>query len=531
MNFLLTWQEFIKESTHNTILNFLSFEKYPFAKEDLRRAHSKYPSLSKESRELISKMPINSSGVHRINLNEGRIKLTLIYGDLKDNLLNLNENTNYDAWYLDGFSPSKNPEMWSREMAMKIGEVSNSSTTIATYSVAGVVKENLSEAGFLVKKINGFGTKRQMLSGSSLAKKVRLKSSKKKICIVGAGIAGCSLSKILSDRNHEVTIFDKEESAASLATGNPVLVIYPRLSAYDTPHARFSIESFLYSSKFYDHLDSQYWNKSGVLMMNFDENSNKRENSLLNTREDQDLFIKLDSIQASFRSGIEVQNGGLFFQNAGYIEPKYLCDEMLSHGNIVTNFLEEVISVKKINESNKVITTKGEYEFDEVCFCNSYSLNKIFNFEGLSKKRGQVSIVSTNNILNKLKFPICAGGYLSPNIEGNHTAGSSYSNVTSSEILEKEHHETLKKINKIYEGNLEIIDGKVGFRAVTRDRVPLAGKFKDFYVNIGHGSRGATSAPICSEYIADLIENKPLPIGSEIEKILNPERFIPKNLQ
>ena len=89
----------------------------------------------------------------------------------------------------------------------------------------------------------------------------------------------------------------------------------------------------------------------------------------------------------------------------------------------------------------------------------------------------------------------------------------------------KDHRENITKLNRIIEGNYLIKDGWVGIRATTPDRLPLSGSKENLFVNIGHGSRGTSSAPFCSQYIADLIDNLPLHIESEIITALSPTRF------
>ena len=106
--------------------------------------HSQYPTLVTESKELVSKLPLNAKGLHRINFAKGRITLSLLYGDLDETVNELkNPQVKYDSWYLDGFSPAKNPEMWSAEIASCLAEASHSETTFSTYTVAGFVKKEL----------------------------------------------------------------------------------------------------------------------------------------------------------------------------------------------------------------------------------------------------------------------------------------------------------------------------------------------------------------------------------------------------
>ena len=488
--------------------------------------HSQYPTLANESKELISKLPLNAKGLHRINFAKGKITLSLLYGDLDQTLNELkNPQIKYDAWYLDGFSPAKNPEMWSAEIASCLAEASHSETTFSTYTVAGFVKKNFERANFSLFKLKGFGKKRSMLSGKSNSEEKKIIIKKKTIGIVGAGIAGCSLAKILAERGHNVIIFDKEDGPSKAATGNPFLVAYPRLSAHDSPYARFSLHSYLFSSRFYDDMDTKFWKKSGVLMLGFDENSLKREKALCNSRKDTVLFEKLDKELASKKAGFKINHGGLFFKDAGYIDPEGLCEEMIDNELIEKKFKEEVKTLKKESDHFYLKTENSEYVLDHVCLCNAFMVNQFSDLQGISKKRGQVTYISTDKSLKNLKFPICAGGYLSPKSGDKHLIGSSYSKSISKELIQEEHDENLEKIRTIYDHEINLIGGRVGFRTVTKDRLPLAGVVNGIHINVGHGSKGSTSAPLCSEYIADLIDGTTLPIDSFVAEAMKPDRF------
>ena len=164
-------------------------------------------------------------------------------------------------------------------------------------------------------------------------------------------------------------------------------------------------------------------------------------------------------------------------------------------------------------------------EYQEVCLCAGYTSKELLNFSGLSSKRGQISYVDSSKEFENLKFPICASGYFSPKVKSSHVLGSSYSDVTNELVLEEEHIGNKKKLKAIHDFNVNIHGGNVGFRAVTKDRLPLIGCNKGIYVNTGHGSRGSTSSPLCAEIIADLIDNRPLPVDYEVAVALDVNRF------
>ena len=259
--------------------------------------------------------------------------------------------------------------------------------------------------------------------------------------------------------------------------------------------------------------------------MSHDDSSLKRQNSLLNARPDKTLFEGLNLEEASERAGIKLNNGGIFFKEGGFIETKVLCRDLLIHNNINLILSSKIEKIETNIDSHKIFVKGKVYEYEEVCLCTGYASENLLDLPGLSSKRGQISYVESSNEIKNLKFPVCASGYFSPKVKGFHVLGSSYSDVANETILEEEHTDNKRKLNAIHDFNVNIHDGYVGFRAVTKDRLPLIGSNKGIYVNTGHGSRGSTSSPLCAEIIADLIDNKPLPVDYEVAIALDVNRF------
>ena len=414
--------------------------------------------------------------------------------------------------------------MWSKEIFKQMNLSSHRDTTFATFTSARLVKNNIEQSGFTYELAEGFSNKRHMLKGKAQTKKLK-GGSKKKIAVIGSGIAGSILAYKLAERGHEVDVYEQNEAACSGASGNDILITYPRLSAFDSPYARFCLHSFLFASSFYDQLKTNAWHNSGVLLMNHDDSSLKRQNSLLNARPDNELFEELSHEEASKKAGLQLNNGGIFFKKGGYIEPVALCQDLLSHKNINLKLSSMVKKIYK-DKDNLTLSSNGEVsEYQEVCLCAGYTSKKLLNFSGLSSKRGQISYVNSSKEFENLKFPICASGYFSPKVKDCHVLGSSYSDSTNDNILDEEHNSNKEKLKAIHNLNVNIVDGKVGFRAVTKDRLPLIGINKGIYLNTGHGSRGSTSSPLCAEIIADLIDNRPLPVDHEVAIALDANRF------
>ena len=163
LNFLATWLAWQNDPARSRELHFVSLEKHPFADDDLAQLHAAWPELTLLAQELRRHWPPLLAGEHRIELAQGRVVLRLVFGDALDALSGLAAAV--DAFYLDGFSPARNPELWSPALCRALACHAVPGATLATWSVAGSVRRALSAARFAVEKRPGFASKRQMLVG------------------------------------------------------------------------------------------------------------------------------------------------------------------------------------------------------------------------------------------------------------------------------------------------------------------------------------------------------------------------------
>ena len=163
LNFLATWQAWHLDPQRSTYLHYIAAELHPFSRADLAQLHSRWPELAPFAAELQANWPPLRPGVHHLMLAGGNVTLSLIFGDALMLLPYLE--TRYDALYLDGFAPQKNPALWSEDLLSTVSNNAAPEATLATWCVAGDVRRALSEAGWQVGKQNGFGSKRHMLCG------------------------------------------------------------------------------------------------------------------------------------------------------------------------------------------------------------------------------------------------------------------------------------------------------------------------------------------------------------------------------
>ncbi len=161
LNFLETVRQWNEIKPDGAQLNFVSFEQFPIKTDDMRKALSQWPELDKLAAKLGELWKLEFEILEEEFSAD--IRLVVFMSDANVRLPQLELAA--DAWYLDGFAPSRNPELWNEELIRTVFEKTAPGGTFATYSCAGFVRRNLLNAGFTVEKQHGFGAKREMLSG------------------------------------------------------------------------------------------------------------------------------------------------------------------------------------------------------------------------------------------------------------------------------------------------------------------------------------------------------------------------------
>lgn len=165
LNFLETVRQFHLLADSDATMEFISFEQYPMTAEEMKKALSRWETLHTEAEKLLQNWsPEKASEKSKVDFDfSDRIKITVHIADANEQLSNLTFKA--DAWYLDGFSPAKNPQLWNEALMEEVGRHTASDGTFATYTAAGFVRRGLQAAGFEVEKTRGFGRKRDMLIG------------------------------------------------------------------------------------------------------------------------------------------------------------------------------------------------------------------------------------------------------------------------------------------------------------------------------------------------------------------------------
>ena len=575
LNFLCAWQAFAEHAPAGARLHFVSVEKYPLDGEDLRRALALWPELAVFSTPLLEQYAGIQPGFQRLLFDGGRVLLTLLVGDALECLPQLDAQV--DAWFLDGFAPAKNPQMWTPELFTQLARLSAPGASLATFTCAGTVRRGLIEAGFRMEKVKGFGHKREMLAGLYEGQPAAAgkpwfarppRPAERRALIIGAGLAGCASAASLAARGWQVTLLERHGEVAEEGSGNPQGVLYLKLSAHGTPLSRLLLAGFGYTRRLLERLERGVdWDACGVLQLAFDAKEAERQAQLA-AAFPPGLLQPLTQAEAEQRAGIALPSGGLFYPEAGWAHPPALCRLLARHPNIRLLTHREALSIRRADGEWQALGADDGLlaaapilvlanATDAAAFAPTHHLP-------LKRIRGQITRVPATPASRALRTVLCAEGYVAPPRGDEHTVGASFDLHNRQQgVTTEEHIGNLNRLREISADLAERLEtdrldpaslhGRAAYRCTSPDYLPLVGPLADplafaeryavlardarqvpdapcpwldgLYVNLAHGSRGVVTAPLCGELLAAWLENEPLPLPLAVAEACHPNRF------
>ena len=580
LNFLCAWQLFEATAKPDARLHYISVEKYPLTRDDLQRALALWPELAHYSEQLLASYYAVHQGFQTFTLANGRVTLTLLIGDALEQLPHLDAQV--DAWFLDGFAPAKNPDMWTPELFAQLARLAAPDATISTFTSTGWVRRALNEAGFKMRRTPGIGHKWEILRGVFLglpekplaedsvkpwfARPPQLNGPRTAL-VIGGGLSGCASANSLARRGWNVYLLERHERLAYEASGNPQGVLYLKLSAHGTALSQLIVSGFGYTRRLLEQLQrGRDWDDCGVLQLGFNAKEAERQAHLAAAFAPA-LVHLLDQAHAQALAGVELAHGGLFYPEGGWVHPPALCQYQAMHPNVQVLTHHEVLHLTKADDvwqacqgeqvlaSAPVVILAGAAEVKRFPASSRLPLKRI---------RGQITQLPETASSGVLKTVVCAEGYVAPVRLGEHTLGASFDF----------HNEDLTTTPEGHQGNLDMLheisadlterlggeqldphtlQGWAAFRCTSPDYLPIVGPLSDpdafasayavlgkdarqvpdidcpwlhgLYVNSGHGSRGLITAPLSGELMAAWINHEPLPVPRCIAEACHPNRF------
>ena len=584
LNFLTLWQafeDFCKNQPQATLkrLHFISFEKFPLTVKDLHAAHAHWPELADFAQQLQQQWPLPIAGCHRILLAEGRITLDLWFGDINELIPQLDDtlNNQVDAWFLDGFAPSKNPDMWTPQLFNAMAKFARTGSTLATFTCAGFVRRGLIDAGFAMTKTKGFGRKREMLVGvmeraietpARTPWYARPSSQAKEVAIIGGGVASALLSLALLRRGWQVTLYCEDATPALGASGNRQGALYPLLNTHSATLTNFFSAAFTFARRVYDSLPVEFdhaW--CGVTQLGWDEKSQHRIDQMLSLEFPDALVHAVDAETATKLCGLETGHGGATYPLGGWLCPAQLTAGALALAEslgLETHCQHRVEGLTQTPDGWDLSIAEHETKrHAAVVLANGFKVSKFSQTEKLpfSAVGGQVSHIPTSPSLSKLLQVLCYDGYLTPQNPNNqqHCIGASYHRGVEDMHYNEEDqlHNRQRLLNCLpdmewpREVDVSATEARCGVRCATRDHMPLVGSvpryddtletyatlvenhdnaetapvYENLFMLAALGSRGLCSAPLAAEILAAQMSDEPVPMDAETLAALNPNRF------
>jgi tRNA 5-methylaminomethyl-2-thiouridine biosynthesis bifunctional protein len=558
LNFLTTWQAWRDDPQHCRRLHFISFEKHPFTLADLASCQQAWPEFAELAAELQQNWPPLVPGMHRLQLDDHRVILTLVFGDAATQLRTVDASV--DAFFLDGFSPPKNPELWSPHFCKGLARLTAPGATLATWSVAGHVRQALQEAEFEVAKRPGFTGKRQMLVGTFRSRRPdrHLPPSERRAIVIGAGIAGSTTACALAAAGWQVTVLEQAGEPGSGASSNLAGMLRPLPSADDNRLSRLTRAGFLATRALLAGLPEARWSACGVLHLAREpEHEAQQRRAVEQLGWPPEVLQFIDKDEASRRLGQPVAIGGWWFPGGGWVQPPSVCRAALAAfpERIAVHCNATVDRINRPKTEWQALAADGSVlaEAPVLIMASGVAAPRFEQFAWLPQRsgRGQVSHLPPEAApaLDAVLFQI---GYAMPEVDGVRLIGASLS-YEDAEPAERvaDHADNLARLRLTLPDFAAGLDpatlaGRVGFRPMSPDRLPIVGAVPDLAAatpntrlhNLprqpglwcvqGFGARGIVWSALMADLLVSQLEGEPLPLERDLVDALDPGRFLLK---
>lgn len=592
LNFLVTWnawrQAWKNDHEKPTRLHFISVEGFPLTRDQIEDALATWPELASLSEQLLNAYADAQPGFHRLTFESGHVVLTLLLGPALPMLENLDATV--DAWFLDGFAPDRNTDMWHPDVLGHVARLSRTNTRLASFTVAGQVRRDLEAAGFQLEKRSGWGKKREVLAGTYtgpssepvLEPWYRPPAGRPQqpcdVAIIGGGLAGAATAHAFNLRGCKTTVIDAGNEIASGASATPAAILMPRLTADHSIDGQFYATAWRACLALLDKVQADGFNIDrqvcGSLRLAESEAETRRQKAIVETGPLPDsLLSRLSATDTSEIAGLPITFGSLFFPQGGTLSPQRLCAALMKDTRVILNM--RCADLRLEDARWQVLDDDGHLiaNADIVILANGLASGSFQQAQWLpiSARLGQVTRVASTEASAALKCVIAGEGYLTPPLSGEHVVGATFDHVSDADLAkgvpmptEDADDRNLSVMRRLLPGTLDDItaDGLnswTGLRCTTPDHLPLAGPLPDYdaYTNdfaelrhghrwshypnaryhqglgvlTGLGAHGVITAPLAAELLASQMLGEPCPLPRDVANGLHPGRFIVRDLK
>lgn len=566
-NFLTTLKAWREDPRRSRYLDYVSIERYPVSREDLLRFAA--PEVAGLAGELAARWPDCLPGFHRLDFDEGRVQLTLIFHDSQQIASKLN--LHYDALFLDGFAPSKNPQMWDPVLLRTLSRYAKTQATVTTWCTAGAVRASLTQSGFALEKRKGFGAKAERLFGVMHSPRTAMSSMKpRKAIVVGAGLAGANAAFELARQSVDVRVVDAGPVPGSAASALAWGILHPHYSRDDNLLSRFSREGFLASVRRLNGLQERMRRRlfadignlqlaqSDVIYEQWCKAKDRSEPFALPAS----YAELLDAGEASDRAGLSLARGGWYFPGAGMVRSGAFCRALLQASGVAYRGNTEVIALRREKELWQLIGSFGEVidEADAVVLANAADSMRLLKsrLAGLETLPGRITLLRDTD-LSALRMPVSGEGYAVHMDDGYCGVGATYELKRNGPwTIQKAHEANLAKLQSLMRDKAQVVvtGAYEGVRATGPGRLPYVGAVCDekawlarfnenssrldddsglnvpgLWLMAGFGSRGLSMTTRASEILSAQMLGLPVPADKALVQGIGHSRALKSALK
>jgi tRNA 5-methylaminomethyl-2-thiouridine biosynthesis bifunctional protein len=575
-NFLATWEAWCAAPQRGELLQFISIEQHPLRREDLIEFH-RGSALAPLADQLADAWPPLTCNLHRLAFDDARVQLLLCLGDVSAWLPELVAQV--DAFYLDGFAPARNPDMWQPRLFKALARLAAPEATAATWSAARIVRDGLSAAGFEVARAPGSGAKRDITLARFAPRftprrapaRRAAASQAQRAVIVGGGLAGCALAWALAERGWRTRVIDRHPEPAGEASGNPAGLFHGIVNAQDGAHARLHRAAALEASRAVADAIAQHQvaGRIGGLIrletMPGDVAAMQRIVATLGLPAD--YVQALDAEAASARAGIHLLHPAWFFPGGGWVDPRGLARSFLARAGTRCDW-SGGLQIDRIDASPqgwRLLDLAGDTidAAEVVVLANGADSLRLLDAPPwpIESIRGQLSGLDAAHVRAhrwpRPHLPIAGAGYLLPHDDGSLWFGATtQADDVDPAVRLADHRVNIAQLEHLLGQPLALdlseLRGRTGWRCTSRDRLPLIGAVPDLhgladtpasatprldqarfvprrpglFVFTALGSRGIIWAALGAQVLSAWISGDPIPLEADLLDAVDPARFV-----
>jgi tRNA 5-methylaminomethyl-2-thiouridine biosynthesis bifunctional protein len=603
LNFLLTLKTYQTLKLNDTVLSeklnkniqrpqliFICIEENPLSQKQLKNFLAGRPEFNEFAEQLIQQYPTAEPGLFpqqcELKFLDNHVTLKIIFNEVTQALSKIKTTKHglVDVWHLDIFSPTKNINAFGPELFNHIARLSKDQASFSAYTLSEHLSKPLIDVGFRLDKQSTMGHNNKILTAKFQQSKTSGKgyqlrtqiTQPEKVAIIGGGIASACAAYALTKQGVKVTLYCQESKVAQGASSNDIAALYPLLHQRKDDISEFYQQAFWHAKSLYQELLSSGFSFShqwcGLLDVSYKGSLYDRQQAFERINAwPKNLIYSIDAEQASKVAGVELEFGGLFMPNAGWLAPGELVEQLFEAAR-QTNLLDiktstTVESIDNLVDGNwHLHTNKGLINEKILIVCGgAETLNiNIVNKLPLISVRGQITSMKTNEKIKNLSTVLCHKGYLTPKNNGVHCIGATFDKDDfDTNAREADDSFNLSMLNQCLPGvtqwqSTDISKSKARLRCMTPDHLPMVGAMPDIkahqviyphlakdknwpyqqaapcvdnlYVMTGLGARGLCSAPLLADILAADICGTPYPVDRKMLFNLSANRFVIRDI-